>query len=369
MIIGFDAKRAFNNGSGLGNYSRDHLRLCHSLLPQVGLRIFTPKVKSEYQSFSQNWENAEVVMPSRGFGRISPSWWRSFGLIPELRRHRIDIFHGLSASLPAGIDRWNGKKIVTVHDLIFEKFPRWYTRADRIIHRRKLQHAVKAADIVVAISQETAMDLQTFYGVNPDKIRVIYQACHPAFRGGVGLSSLAVPAFIPEQYALYVGTIEERKHLGELLEVVQRVGNLPLVVVGRKTSYFDKLSPLAEALQREKLLYFAEPDMQQLAAIYRNAYFLAYPSQAEGFGIPVIEALFSDIPVLAGNAPCLREAGGDACIYVNPLDVDEMENAFRILQHDTERRDKMIAAGGRHRERFLPDQLVEQWRMVYGIGK
>jgi glycosyltransferase involved in cell wall biosynthesis len=369
MIIGFDAKRAFNNGSGLGNYSRDHLRLCHALIPEAGLRMFTPKVKTVYRSFSQDWENAEVILPSRGFGKISPSWWRSFGLLPELRRHRIDVFHGLSASLPAGIDRWNGKKVVTVHDLIFEKFPRWYTRADRIIHRRKLQHAVKAADIVVAISQETADDLHTFYDVNPDKVRVIYQSCHPAFRGEIDLSSLAVPAFIPEQYALYVGTVEERKHLGELLEVVQRVGDIPLVVVGKKTAYFDKIASLAESLQREKLLFFAAPDMQQLAAIYRNAAFLVYPSQAEGFGIPVIEALFSDIPVLAGNAPCLREAGGDACIYVNPLDIDEMEGVFRVLQYDKERRQKMIAAGKKHRERFMPEHLAEQWRVVYGLEK
>ena len=365
-MIGFDAKRAFNNASGLGNYSRDHLRMCHSHLPEQSLCLFTPGKKEPFTNFAADWANTEVVMPRRGFGKLSPSWWRSFGLMPELRRRDLSVFHGLSASLPAGIARWRGKKVVTIHDLIFEKYPRWYKRADRVIHRRKVQHAVKAADVVVAISQETADDLTRFYNVPSSKIRVIYQSCHPAFRivgepGGVTDS-------LPDNYALYVGTIEPRKHLGELLEAVAKTRDLPLVVVGRKTAYFKQIAKRYGELQQTGLLYEIQPDMAGLAEVMRKASFVCYPSQAEGFGIPMVEALFSGVPILAGNSPCLREVGGDAALYVNPFDVEAIETAYRQLSDDAALRAYMADITRIRREHFTPNVLTEQWRNAYGLG-
>lgn len=364
-MIGFDAKRAFNNHSGLGNYSRDHLRLCRSYFPEHPMRLFTPKADPDYDDFASDWDNTEIVMPQRGLGKLSPSWWRSFGLLPELRRSGVTIFHGLSASLPAGIGRWQGRKVVTIHDLIFEKYPRWYKRADRVIHRRKVQHAVKVADVVVAISQETADDLTRFYNVPSSKIRVIYQSCHPAFRivgepGGITDS-------LPDNYALYVGTIEPRKHLGELLEAVAKTRDLPLVVVGRKTAYFKQIAKRYGELQQTGLLYEIQPDMAGLAEVMRKASFVCYPSQAEGFGIPMVEALFSGVPILAGNSPCLREVGGDAALYVNPFDVEVIKQAYRTLSTDAEKRAEMSNVTRQRRKLFTPDVLVKQWKEVYGL--
>lgn len=363
-MIGFDAKRAFNNASGLGNYSRDHLRMCHTHFPGAPLCLFTPGKKEPFTNFAADWANTEVVMPRRGFGKLSPSWWRSFGLMPELRRRDLSVFHGLSASLPAGISRWSGKKVVTIHDLIFEKYPRWYKRADRIIHRRKVQHAVKAADVVVAISQETAEDLMRFYKVPGSKIRVIYQSCHPAFRV-VGEPGGFTDA-LPERYALYVGTIEARKHLGELLEAVAHTRDLPLVVVGRKTAYFKRIAERYDALKQSGLLYHIEPDMVELAEVMRKALFVCYPSQSEGFGIPMVEALFSGVPVLAGSSPCLREVGGDAAMYVNPFDIESLTEAYRTLSTDAEKRAEMAEVTRQRRTLFTPEVLSEQWREVYG---
>ncbi|MCC5917181.1 MAG: glycosyltransferase family 4 protein [Cryomorphaceae bacterium] len=365
MIIGFDAKRAFNNASGLGNYARDHLRLCHEFFPDTALWLYTPKVDSDFQNFALDWANSKIILPGRGLSAISPSWWRSFGVVRTWRKNdQPDIFHGLSASLPAGIGNWSGKKIVTVHDLIFEKYPRWYARADKLIHRRKVKHAARAADVVVAISRETADDLVTFYNINPEKIKVIYQSCHPLFRD-LGANLPAMPLHLPKKFALYVGTIEERKHLGELLEVVQRVGTLPLVVVGKQTRYLQQFQSLVQTLTSRGLLFFERPDMAELVTLYRNAKFLAYPSQSEGFGIPVIEALFSGIPVLAGNSPCLQEAGGEGAIYVNPLDINELESAFRSLASNDDLRNRLIKHGESHRKQFETKILAKAWGEVY----
>jgi glycosyltransferase involved in cell wall biosynthesis len=360
--IGFDAKRAFNNHSGLGNYSRDHIRMCAEYLPEYQYKLFTPKSVESLEKFHLNLAQVERVSPTRGLGKISPSWWRSFGMLPELRSHGVSIFHGLSASLPAGLNRWEGKKIVTVHDLIFEKFPRWYKRADRVLHRRKLKHAVNAADTVVAISQETAQDLVDIYRVPEAKIRVIYQSCHPAFRIP---EHTPLPAGLPEEYVLYVGSIEERKHLGELLEVVKKVKSIPLIAVGKPTAYHKKLEPAIQELQRKGLYYHLQPDTVTLASLYQNALFSVYPSQAEGFGIPVIESLFTGTPVLAGSSACLKEAGDDGALYVNPLDIKDFEKQFRRLLSNESLRAELSLAGRAHVEKFQPHILAQEWAKVY----
>lgn len=360
--IGFDAKRAYNNKSGLGNFSRDHIRMCVDHIPEHHYKLFTPKAEESLANFHLGLPNTERISPTRGMGKISPSWWRSFGMIPDLRRHEVSLFHGLSASLPSGMKNWDGVKIVSVHDLIFEKYPRWYSRADKILHRRKLKHATDVADTIVAISKETAQDLEQLYKVDPNKIRVIYQSCHPAFRIP---AETKLPPGLPEEYVIYVGSIEERKHLGELLQIIDDIGKIPIIVVGKKTSYFNKIQPLVEKLQRRGLYFHMQPDVVTLAALYKHALFSVYPSQAEGFGIPVIESLFSKTPVLAGSSPCLQEAGGPGGMYINPLNISEFTKGFKLLLTQSSVRESLAVEGFAHVEQFQPHKLAEMWKEVY----
>ena len=124
MRIGFDAKRAFSNYTGLGNYSRDTIRVLHKYYPENQYYLFTPKVISNPRlDFIKNKNNLHVISPNKFIDRIFPSFWRSKNIIKDLQKNKIDLYHGLSHELPIGIEKTNIKKIVTIHDLIYLRYP------------------------------------------------------------------------------------------------------------------------------------------------------------------------------------------------------------------------------------------------------
>ena len=124
MRIGFDAKRAFNNQSGLGNYSRNLLSALHSSYPDFSYILYTPRIKKDL--FDLTGKNFVLRMPSKTFHRIYPSLWRSLAVSDEIKSDKPDIYHGLSHELPFGIKGTGVKSVVTIHDLIFIRYPELY---------------------------------------------------------------------------------------------------------------------------------------------------------------------------------------------------------------------------------------------------
>ena len=173
MKIGFDAKRAFRNNTGLGNYSRSLITQGVSHFQTV---LYTPSVKGRYEHY---FDDLRVVVP-KGIWCFAPSLWRSVGVSKEVKRDGVEVFHGLSHELPYGLPK-GVKSVVTMHDLIVFRFPKFFKPADRVIHRQKMRHACRVADVVVAISEQTKRDLMDFLGVPEEKIRVVYQSCDDIF--------------------------------------------------------------------------------------------------------------------------------------------------------------------------------------------
>src|ERR1700710_13168 len=126
MRIGFDAKRAFNNGTGLGNYSRFVISSLIKLYPQNEYFLFTPKIKEEFSQFVPVAPNIHIISPETLFHKIVTSAWRSFAIAEVMKDFQLDVFHGLSNELPIGIEKLKLKKIVTIHDLIFLRYPDYY---------------------------------------------------------------------------------------------------------------------------------------------------------------------------------------------------------------------------------------------------
>ena len=242
MNIGFDAKRAFLNQSGLGNYSRT---LIYSLLeyyPETHLSLFTTSKKNDsfYNSVSKQ-KNVSIIEPKKFLDRKVNFKWRSYGIASLLSKNKIDVYHGLSNELPFNISKFKGKKIVTIHDLIFLRYPKLYPLFDRTIYNKKFRRSCKNADVIIATSEQTKNDILQFYSIHPQKVKVIYQSCNKAFYKDISpgqLKNIRSKYKLPEKYLLYVGTIEERKNLLVILKALTIVKNIPLVVIGKKKSYF-----------------------------------------------------------------------------------------------------------------------------------
>ncbi len=368
-VIGFDGKRAVMNYTGIGNYSRLAIESLLPLLPADDVvRLYTPKLRPNprMEALLQS-PRVELRLPDGIAGRMFGSLWRSKLLSAQLRREAPALYHGLSNELPAGIERTGIPSVVTVHDVIFMRHPEFYHRADVEICRRKFEYAARVADRVIAISERTSFDLQELFNIPPEKIRVVYQGCAPVFHEPVAAGAVGAMRRRFGRYIIGVGTIESRKN--QLL-TVKALARLPedvkLVLVGRRTAYAAKID---EAVSRlglgGRVSMLQGMSMDEIHQLYAGAVFASYPSYYEGFGIPMLEAVASGVPVVAATGSCLEEAGGPGALYVSPDSVDEyVEAATRLLDDEALRAD-MVARGRQYIARFAPENFGRGLINVY----
>ncbi|REC42695.1 glycosyltransferase family 4 protein [Chryseobacterium pennipullorum] len=335
MKIAFDAKRFFHNTSGLGNYSRDLVRILSRYAPDNEYLLLN-KNKSERGKEILSYPNVQFIETSKG------NFSRQLKMGKDAQKHGADIFHGLSGELPLKWDSKPIKKVVTIHDLIFVRYPQYYSFFDRRIHFWKFKKAAEMADKIIAISEQTKRDIVQYLKIPESKIDVIYQGCHQAFKEQQSpefMQAVKTQYTLPERFILNVGTIEDRKNLLSVVKAICGTA-IPLVVVGRKTQYYKKIERFIKKNKMEKQVLFLEGvSMDELAAIYKLADIFVYPSFFEGFGIPVIEALFSRTVVVTSNTSCLPEAGGKDSVYIDPHnDLDMKAKLIFIWDNESERR-------------------------------
>jgi glycosyltransferase involved in cell wall biosynthesis len=180
MNIGFDGKRAANNLTGLGNYSRSLITQLAKRFHQNQYFVYSKKVKDKPQinSFFKE-DRIHLKQASQDGLKIL---WRSFGIKKQLKKDKIDLFHGLSYEIPFGLNTTKIKSVVTIHDLIYLRYPNHYKRIDRYIYDFKSKYACKKSDRIIAISERTKQDIVEFYKIKEDKIEVIYQTCDDSFK-------------------------------------------------------------------------------------------------------------------------------------------------------------------------------------------
>ena len=254
--------------------------------------------------------------------------------------------------------------------LIFLRFPEFYGPVNVYIYKKKVEYACKVADKIVAISSQTRDDLVNFLHIDPNKIEVIYQSCNAIYHTRIEnnvIQSLKSKYNLPEKYLLYVGTIEERKNLLNILKgIKEKEISMPLVVVGRKTDYFNKtIKPFLNENKMDGVIFPEKLSDQELAALYQNALCFIYPSFFEGFGIPILEALTSGIPVITSRGSCFEETGGQGSIYVDPHNPSEIGDAIIRITTDNALRNILIEKGIEHAKLFLPDAIALQFINLY----
>ncbi len=367
MRIGFDAKRAFFNHSGLGNYSRTLISQLCSLFPENDYVLFSPKESNGFKAFPPT--NSSILYPKAFPFKKFPSLWRSFYMGRSIAKQDIRIFHGLSNELPMDIKKSNARSVVTIHDLIFLRYPNLYKRADRAIYRSKFQQSCNMADAVVAISEQTKADIVDFLNISPEKIHVIYQGCSPLYYERTAQETknrIRAKHCLPREYMLYVGTIEERKNLLQLVKAKQEHKiELPLVVIGRQTPYYEKVKTYIEQVNMKGVYFLKNLEQEELPGIYQMAELFLYPSSFEGFGIPILEALNSGIPVIAGAGGCMEETGGRGSIYVNPMKTEEIAESIHRVLNNPDLKSSMVSEGLKHAAYFREDRTASEMMKLY----
>lgn len=373
MRIGFDGKRAVQNFTGLGNYSRYVIETLCRFYPQHQYTLYAPKKKTnrKLEMLLEQYPYLKTAYPNQSRWRRFSSIWRIWGISKQLPQEGIEVFHGLSNELPLNIRRAKGiRSVVTIHDLIFLLFPQYYRPIDRAIYAYKFRKACQNADKVIAISECTKRDIIRLFQTPEEKIEVIYQGCDASFMepATADAKEEAKATYrLPERFILNVGSIEERKNI---LLIVKAMSQLPqevhLVIVGKRTAYTDKVEKYAtENGLIERVHFLSNVPFQLLPAIYQLSELFVYPSRYEGFGIPIIEALHSGVPVVAATGSCLEEAGGPDAVYVDPDNIEEAAQALNRLLTHPEERESRVLRGKEYVKRFSEEKQVQALFELY----
>lgn len=367
MRIGFDAKLAFNNYSGLGNYSRYIISNICRFFPENDCFLYTPKI-ADPELFHEPG-NTIIRQAHVRIGKPAGFYWRTLRLAHHLNNDGIEVYHGLSNEIPFGIQRTMVRSVITIHDLIFMEHPELYKPLDRLIMRKKAENGTKHANRIIAVSEQTRDDIIRFMGVDESRIRVVYQGCHTQFYNRVSPETREFTRqrfALPREYLLYVGTIEERKNLLKIVEALKEGGiDYPLVVVGRKTSYFNQVMAYIEKKGINNIHFLEQVQVTDLPAIYQGSSGFIYPSAYEGFGIPILEALNSRVPVITSRGGCLEETAGKGGLLIDPNNREEMIHSIRMVLEDSGLRDRLVREGGAHAMKFREEQTIPALYKVY----
>lgn len=371
MRIGFEAKRLFNNFTGLGNYSRFLVKALSESYPNCQYTLYSPKYKDhpETAPFFKN-PAFHIRTPSRwvkgtGFG----SFWRSVNLGNMASRDGIELLHGLSNELP--LTKPDGlKTVVTIHDLIYKRYPELYGKVDAMIYTRKLEHACNSADRIIAISKQTAKDILQFTKVDKNKIRIVYQGCHEQFNMLVdeaGMAQVKSKYGLPDRYLLNVGTLEKRKNALIILKALTHLDpDVSLVLVGKATAYQRVLNNFIATHQlHSRVRFIHKVAFSDLPAIYQSATVFIYPSRFEGFGIPIVEAIASGVPVVAAKGSSLEEAGGETSLYVDADNEQELAGSINGLLSNPSLRESVITRSQEHIRKFRSQVIAKEVMKVY----
>lgn len=328
MKIGFDAKRFFHNLTGLGHYSRNLLQTYHHQFKEDELFLYSPKFEDQYL------ELGKQIGKIKTNNTVFKNFWRTIGIKKDLAKDGIEIYHGLSNELPIGIEKTSIKTVVTIHDLLFLHFPDYYKTIDRFIYNKKFSSAAERANKVIAISETTKADLIQHFGISEDKIEIIYPVT--SFKTQNKLHNISRTNNQVPPYLLCIAGFEKRKNIVRLIEAYLKVNpNYRMIVAGKSGDTANVCIQLVrESKFRHKIDLFFDVTDKEIEALYKNAIAFVYPSLYEGFGIPVIDALQYELPVLTSVKTSMAEIVGPLGNYFDPNNIESIAEQLELLNQN-----------------------------------
>jgi len=289
-------------------------------------------------------------------------WQIGLPIIRNFLKDKIDIYHSLGPRLPK---LKNIKKVITVHDLIYEIHPEWvnnkFLRANR--------EAIKNADLIIADSKNTKEDLLRFYNLNEEKIQVVYLGVdRKVFRPIEDAKMTKQKYSLPDRFILGVGPFEPRRNIVGLLKAYKKIKekisfDYKVVLVGNETDEIKK--EIQELGLTKDVIFTGYVPQNDLVAIYSLATIFVHPSFYEGFGLQILEAMSCGCPVITSNISSLPEVAGKAGLLVNPHNIEEISEAIYKLISDSNLRDRLVKEGFLQVEEFSWQKTAEKTLEIY----
>lgn len=369
MVIGFDAKHMLEEEGILGFYGRVAVEALTEHFHHNDYILYLPGNNADTNIISHLLVHSSVHLKTPHNVVIGEQFREWSGLLQATRRHGVQVFHGLSATLPGGIEKSGMASVVTVGTFLHKHYPKRYSFWERFSLNRQFKTTLKVADAVIAMSEYSKRELVKFYHVPEEKIKVVMPVSESVFASP--LADDAKDVFrqkykLPEKYILVPGRFDDRNNMKIVLDAMARLDDkdLYMVVIGHHNDYYKELKAKAAHLGfggrvvRVRATYNAP-----LHAVYAMATVVAYPSRYEVVSLPILRCLSCGTPVVAAKGSCMEEYGGDAALYFSPDSADELADALsRAMGAE---RARLLEAGKAQNEKFSSERMANQLNDLY----
>jgi len=354
--FGYDEKTGLPRRVGSSAYCFELLLNLNRIDKKNSYIIYLPQnPTSDLPKEGSRW-HYKIVRPRK--------MWTLFGLSLEflLRRSKPDVFFSPTHYLPIFSPR---RSVISILDISYIRFPELFRKADLNQLTKWTKYSARKAKRVFTISSSSKDDIIKAYKTPEKKVIVTYPGIKTILSNkykALSMDDLRKKYGIKQQYILFVGTLQPRKNITRLIEAFSRIKqDIQLVVVGKKGWLFSEILEAPKKFKIEDRVKFLDfvPD-EDLPFFYKNAICFVLPSLYEGFGLPILEAMKNGCPVIASNVSSLPEAGGDAALYVNPLDVDDIKKNLELIIHNSELRKGLIEKGYEQVRKFSWEKTAKE---------
>ncbi len=352
--FGFDKNTGLPNRVGSGEFSYENLVALFKIESKNNYFIYLPiSPSSDMPDEKSNWKY-EVI--------TSKKIWTLTGLGKRLMKNenKLDVFFSQTHYLPFG---FKIPSVVTILDVSYLHFPELFKKKDLIKLKYWGRYSIKKANKIITISESSKSDIIKAYKVPVNKIEVIYPGIKEVkLSAKHSMKDLEENFGIEGKYILFVGTLQPRKNIVKLIEAFSKLdSDLKLVIIGKKGWQYEEILNAPEKYGvADRVIFLHNVGDEDLPSFYKNAEMFVLPSLYEGFGLPVIEAMKYNCPVITSNVSSLPEAGGDAALYVDPTDATDIKNKMEKLIKDDKLRHELVEKGNEQVKKFSWERSAKE---------
>jgi glycosyltransferase involved in cell wall biosynthesis len=366
--IGLDARKI--NDFGIGTYIRNLIQALARIDADNHYALLVrPNDREALRELPANFRIIVESAPVYSLREFASLSWR-------LWRERLDLYHATHYVLPAVVAP---RVVVTIHDIIHLLYPEFLPNPLAFLYaQRMIRRSLVRGDRIIAVSNNTKTDLMQYFDVAGDKIEVVYNGVEDVFRERLPdeeVERWLRQLGITRPYLLFVGNPKPHKNLDTVVQAYARARRLasfeaPLVCVGNRSGNEFKLRQRAEMLGLvDQVRLLGHVAQEALPAVYQGATLFIYPTLYEGFGLPVIEAMASGVPVITSNNSALREIAEGFAHLVDPLDINGIAKAIAQCMSDPAHRASLAKLGLRRADDFRWEETARRTLEVYGAAQ
>jgi glycosyltransferase involved in cell wall biosynthesis len=354
--FGYDPKTGLPRRVGSGEYCYQLLINLNKIDKKNSYIIYLPQSPTtDMPKESSNW-HYKIVGPRK--------FWTLFGLSVEflLRRAKVDVFFSPTHYLPIISPV---KSIISILDLSYIHFPELFKKSDLNQLIKWTKYSAGKAARVFTISESSKDDIIKEYGIPGYRVAVTYPGIKTVLsnkRQALSMDDFKKKYGINKDYILFVGTLQPRKNITRLIEAFSKLNqDIEMVILGRRGWLYEEILAAPKKYKVEgKVKFLDNVTDEDLPSFYKNAICFVLPSLYEGFGLPVLEAMKYGCPVITSNISSLPEAGGNAALYVDPENVDDIRKKLELIVNDDKLRNELVKKGYEQVKKFSWEKTAKQ---------